>query len=1071
EVVEVGSQVQGLRAGDWVVPQRSGEFGTWCTHVVAKQDQIARIPEEWREGLDPLQVASVKVNPSTGYRLLRDFAQLNPGDYVIQNGANSGVGRAVIQLAKPLGVRTINVIRDRGNFDELVEELHSLGADLVIKDKDLLKDETKSMLKSLASPVRLGFNCVGGKMTLAMTKFISQGGTLVSYGGMSRQPVALPTSLLLFKDIRARGFWMNRWYNANKGDSNKQRDEMWADILQLARQQRFITQPMHRVEWQADASEESIQEKVRGALTATLDHANNEVLVYQDSLGLLRGQLHITTKDKLKLKHVSIKLVRDELVDIADNDTAASGLYTNLQKASKTINTWAVLEERSGTQHILPEGAHKYSFELSLPVGLDSSVDTPSYKLNYFLESRVKYSSILKPDYALRTPITLVQVPTIGNLYSDDNVSLAIGPLPAGVSIESLNPLDIPVGQSVRLRNDVLDQAGQFVLRHVWDNKLAFRLTLPKGRSLFAGTKPVVEIETLPIAKGFRFTKVTLTLEEVVIMARPQKSGVQQGTISISEYQHTGGSGSSTSNNKTSSEGSIRRSGRKGSVASKHSSAGPSSSLMHPGHGQSLTNQSLNSITSISSNDDNKSIHSVASFTSQNHALALARDSSSEYSSAIAKTRELSTTTIVLPTSSLSAISSPDVNFSSTAEHGFLIARTRMTAPPLSEKGAHTDMSNSHIQIHHQISYTLEYKKVDADADSFVPHNSEGTSFDGGISASIHPRINAVAAMYKGLSEANILPTGGDFSSDFSSMAQRHPTLANNPMFLQQLVMFYEHQIAQRDAFVKQLTSQYLQILQAEKQQQQQPQLQPQLQPPLQTQLQPQPQLQQDLGISMTSRPLNSVTSTNPMHSFANDPAFLAQQPFSSIINPAISSIHPNPAHAATASDSRLPALDAMSILSQQSMMSMSQGDPLRPAEPALHPGLNIRSAASANPMDMLSNPLLSSPTMHSFGLQPTQFAPSSSSHLHFGGAESSRTAARAAPSITGSPPTTANATIATASSPVNGANGVPATRQINSVVDEHADYGSPPPHYEAVPSALLQQPVVSQPPPYDRRV
>jgi mitochondrial enoyl-[acyl-carrier protein] reductase / trans-2-enoyl-CoA reductase len=32
---------------------------------------------------------------------------------------------------------------------------------------------------------------------------------LVTYGGMSLQPVCLPTSLLIFKDISSRGFWLS----------------------------------------------------------------------------------------------------------------------------------------------------------------------------------------------------------------------------------------------------------------------------------------------------------------------------------------------------------------------------------------------------------------------------------------------------------------------------------------------------------------------------------------------------------------------------------------------------------------------------------------------------------------------------------------------------------------------------------------------------------------------------------------------------------------------------------------------------------------------------------------------
>lgn len=47
------------------------------------------------------------------YRMLLDFVTLTPGDVVIQNGANSGVGEAVIQLSKLWGFKTFNIVRDR----------------------------------------------------------------------------------------------------------------------------------------------------------------------------------------------------------------------------------------------------------------------------------------------------------------------------------------------------------------------------------------------------------------------------------------------------------------------------------------------------------------------------------------------------------------------------------------------------------------------------------------------------------------------------------------------------------------------------------------------------------------------------------------------------------------------------------------------------------------------------------------------------------------------------------------------------------------------------------------------
>lgn len=53
--------------------------------------------------------------------MLSDFVPLNPASggthkkkhWVIQNGANSAVGTAAIQLAKAWGVGTINLVRDR----------------------------------------------------------------------------------------------------------------------------------------------------------------------------------------------------------------------------------------------------------------------------------------------------------------------------------------------------------------------------------------------------------------------------------------------------------------------------------------------------------------------------------------------------------------------------------------------------------------------------------------------------------------------------------------------------------------------------------------------------------------------------------------------------------------------------------------------------------------------------------------------------------------------------------------------------------------------------------------------
>lgn len=59
--------------------------------------------------LELVTACTLAVNPPTAYRMLKDFVDLKKGDTVIQNGANSGVGQAVIQIAKAMGYHTVSL--------------------------------------------------------------------------------------------------------------------------------------------------------------------------------------------------------------------------------------------------------------------------------------------------------------------------------------------------------------------------------------------------------------------------------------------------------------------------------------------------------------------------------------------------------------------------------------------------------------------------------------------------------------------------------------------------------------------------------------------------------------------------------------------------------------------------------------------------------------------------------------------------------------------------------------------------------------------------------------------------
>src|SRR5205807_911503 len=86
------------------------------------------------------------------------------------------------------------------------------GGDVVLVDGEKLRDEVKAVTGGAA--IRLGLNSVGGDSALRLANCLAFGGTLVSFGAMSLQPLKIPTGLLIFKDLRFRGIWINKWYDS-----------------------------------------------------------------------------------------------------------------------------------------------------------------------------------------------------------------------------------------------------------------------------------------------------------------------------------------------------------------------------------------------------------------------------------------------------------------------------------------------------------------------------------------------------------------------------------------------------------------------------------------------------------------------------------------------------------------------------------------------------------------------------------------------------------------------------------------------------------------------------------------
>ena len=199
-VAELGPDAGELAVGQLVLLPRGS--GTWSTHVVAVAAQLQPLPNE----ADPLQLSMMTINPPTAALLLSEFVSLEPGEWVIQNAANSAVGLYLVQLARYRGHRTVNVVR-REDAAALVRET---GGDVVLLDGEDLAQRVS--LATDGAQIRLGVDAVGGGATGHLADCLCESATLVNYGRMSGESCVVQPDAFVFRDLTLRGFWLASWF-------------------------------------------------------------------------------------------------------------------------------------------------------------------------------------------------------------------------------------------------------------------------------------------------------------------------------------------------------------------------------------------------------------------------------------------------------------------------------------------------------------------------------------------------------------------------------------------------------------------------------------------------------------------------------------------------------------------------------------------------------------------------------------------------------------------------------------------------------------------------------------------
>ncbi|WP_295523972.1 zinc-dependent alcohol dehydrogenase family protein, partial [Limnohabitans sp. Rim8] len=211
------------QAGERVLP--IGVFGVWSDELVVQRRSLVPVPSH----APVLQQAMLAANPAPAWVLLQHQVTLQPGQWVIQNAANSAVGQCTRQLASHLGILLINVVR-RPEAVTAEEGGHWLVDDG--QDPDALQESVRKITQG--EPVVLGLDAIGGKASQALASSLSPQGRLVLYGLLSGDPCSISAHDLIFRNVHVQGFWLANWFS--NFDNRQKARTVYPALMELAAQ-------------------------------------------------------------------------------------------------------------------------------------------------------------------------------------------------------------------------------------------------------------------------------------------------------------------------------------------------------------------------------------------------------------------------------------------------------------------------------------------------------------------------------------------------------------------------------------------------------------------------------------------------------------------------------------------------------------------------------------------------------------------------------------------------------------------------------------------------------------------
>jgi len=216
-VTACGASVKTLAVGDRVIVVGNDN---WCQRRRLPAAMLHKVPAH----LDVLQLAALKVGACTALELVRRQAVLARGEWIVQTAPLSGVGRAVMQVARHDGLRTLNIVRR----PDAIAEVLAAGGDAAVEDGPQLADAVRRATGG--APLMLALDAVGGDGVARLAALLARGGTIVNYGMLSGQPMRLNCEQAIFGGVTVKGFWLTQRLSRM---SLVQRDALIGEAVEL----------------------------------------------------------------------------------------------------------------------------------------------------------------------------------------------------------------------------------------------------------------------------------------------------------------------------------------------------------------------------------------------------------------------------------------------------------------------------------------------------------------------------------------------------------------------------------------------------------------------------------------------------------------------------------------------------------------------------------------------------------------------------------------------------------------------------------------------------------------------